>query len=137
MNRVMTPGTAQRLGSEFAPGAAPHELGHGLGRAQMAVEQGHRRLGDGHVHAQGLRALHHGAGAVDAFGHMAQGFDRLRQRLALCQQHAHAPDAREVAGGEPSVVVDAVLKGQGNFGFNAANDTYGDMIEMASWIQPR
>ena len=34
------------------------------------------------------------------------------------------------AGGEPSVVVNAVLAGKGNFGFNAANDTYGDMIEM-------
>ncbi|KQM71314.1 chaperonin GroEL [Xylophilus sp. Leaf220] len=34
------------------------------------------------------------------------------------------------AGGEPSVVVNAVLNGQGNYGFNAANDTYGDMIEM-------
>jgi chaperonin GroEL len=34
------------------------------------------------------------------------------------------------AGGEPSVVVNAILAGKGNFGFNAANDTYGDMIEM-------
>jgi chaperonin GroEL len=34
------------------------------------------------------------------------------------------------AGGEPSVVVDKVLAGKGNFGFNAANDAYGDMIEM-------
>ena len=34
------------------------------------------------------------------------------------------------AGGEPSVVVAAVLAGSGNYGFNAANDTYGDMIEM-------
>ncbi len=34
------------------------------------------------------------------------------------------------AGGEPSVVVNAVLAGNGNYGFNAANDTYGDMIEM-------
>jgi len=34
------------------------------------------------------------------------------------------------AGGEPSVVVNAILNGSGNFGFNAANDTYGDMIEM-------
>ncbi|MEN9842428.1 MAG: chaperonin GroEL [Pseudomonadota bacterium] len=34
------------------------------------------------------------------------------------------------AGGEPSVVVNAVLAGSGNYGFNAANDTYGDMIEM-------
>jgi chaperonin GroEL len=34
------------------------------------------------------------------------------------------------AGGEPSVVVNAVLAGKGNHGFNAANDTYGDMIDM-------
>jgi len=34
------------------------------------------------------------------------------------------------AGGEASVVVAAVLAGKGNHGFNAANDTYGDMIEM-------
>ena len=34
------------------------------------------------------------------------------------------------AGGEPSVVVAKVLEGQGNFGFNAANDTYGDLVEM-------
>ena len=33
------------------------------------------------------------------------------------------------AGGEP-VVVNAVPGGKGNYGFNAANDTYGDMIEM-------
>ncbi|MCF8152881.1 MAG: chaperonin GroEL [Rhodoferax sp.] len=34
------------------------------------------------------------------------------------------------AGGEASVVVNAVLAGKGNYGFNAANDSYGDMIEM-------
>ena len=34
------------------------------------------------------------------------------------------------AGDEPSVVVNKVLEGKGNFGFNAANHTYGDMIEM-------
>ena len=34
------------------------------------------------------------------------------------------------AGGEPSVVVNAILAGKGNYGFNAANDTYGDMLEL-------
>lgn len=34
------------------------------------------------------------------------------------------------AGGEASVVVNAVLAGKGNYGFNAANDTYGDMLEL-------
>jgi chaperonin GroEL len=34
------------------------------------------------------------------------------------------------AGGEASVVVNAVYAGKGNFGFNAQNDTYGDMLEL-------
>ncbi|MFA6178862.1 MAG: chaperonin GroEL [Methylophilaceae bacterium] len=34
------------------------------------------------------------------------------------------------AGGEPSVVVNAVAAGKGNYGYNAANETYGDMVEM-------
>jgi chaperonin GroEL len=36
----------------------------------------------------------------------------------------------ENAGGEASVVVNAVSSGSGNYGFNAANDTYGDMLDM-------
>ena len=36
----------------------------------------------------------------------------------------------ENAGGESSVVVNAVSSGSGNYGFNAANETYGDMLEM-------
>ncbi|MCW5622549.1 MAG: chaperonin GroEL [Burkholderiales bacterium] len=34
------------------------------------------------------------------------------------------------AGAEPSVVVAKVVEGKSNFGYNAANDTYGDLIEM-------
>jgi chaperonin GroEL len=34
------------------------------------------------------------------------------------------------AGDEASVVVAKVLEGKGNFGYNAANGTYGDMVEM-------
>ena len=33
-------------------------------------------------------------------------------------------------GGEASVVVAAVMAGKGNYGYNAANETYGDMIDM-------
>ena len=33
-------------------------------------------------------------------------------------------------GGEASVVVNAVLAGKGNYGYNAANESYGDMIDM-------
>jgi chaperonin GroEL len=34
------------------------------------------------------------------------------------------------AGGDASVVLNAVIKGKGNFGYNAATGEYGDMIEM-------
>ncbi|WP_293269053.1 chaperonin GroEL, partial [Neptunomonas sp.] len=34
------------------------------------------------------------------------------------------------AGGEGSVVVSKVREGKGSFGYNAGNDTYGDMLEM-------
>ncbi len=34
------------------------------------------------------------------------------------------------AGGEPSVVLAKVLAGEGSFGYNAASETYGDLIDM-------
>lgn len=34
------------------------------------------------------------------------------------------------AGEEPSVVINQVVSGTGNYGYNAANDTYGDLLEM-------
>ncbi len=34
------------------------------------------------------------------------------------------------AGEEASVVVDKVVRGKGNYGYNAATDEYGDMVEM-------
>ena len=36
----------------------------------------------------------------------------------------------ENAGGEASVVVNKVSEGTGNYGFNAANDTYGNLLEQ-------
>ena len=34
------------------------------------------------------------------------------------------------AGGEPSVILNKVLEGEGAFGYNAATDSYGDMLAM-------
>ncbi|MEO6929723.1 MAG: TCP-1/cpn60 chaperonin family protein, partial [Casimicrobiaceae bacterium] len=34
------------------------------------------------------------------------------------------------AGDEPSVVINKVAEGKGNYGFNAATGEYGDMVEM-------
>ncbi|MDX9740922.1 MAG: chaperonin GroEL [Gammaproteobacteria bacterium] len=34
------------------------------------------------------------------------------------------------AGEEPSVILNKVVEGKGNYGYNAANDTFGDMVEF-------
>jgi chaperonin GroEL len=35
-----------------------------------------------------------------------------------------------IAGAEPSAVLNKVTEGKGNFGYNAATETYGDLVEM-------
>src|SRR5476651_406620 len=52
--------------------------------------------------------------------------------IALLRRAVEAPLRQIVAnsGDEPSVVVDKVKQGSGNFGYNAATGEYGDMIEM-------
>ncbi|MBS7349946.1 MAG: chaperonin GroEL [Comamonas sp.] len=70
--------------------------------------------------------------AKQAVGNLVTGHAEQDAGVQLVLKAIEAP-LREIvanAGGEPSVVVNKVLEGQGNFGFNAANDTYGDMLEM-------
>jgi chaperonin GroEL len=52
--------------------------------------------------------------------------------IALALRAFEAPLRQIVAnaGGEPSVVLNKVREGKGNFGYNAATAEYGDMIEM-------
>ena len=52
--------------------------------------------------------------------------------IALLRKAIEAPLRQIVinAGGEASVVVNEVKAKTGNYGYNAANDTYGDMVEM-------
>ena len=52
--------------------------------------------------------------------------------IALLRRAVESPLRQIVAnaGDEPSVVVDKVKQGSGNYGFNAAIGVYGDMIEM-------
>ena len=52
--------------------------------------------------------------------------------INLLRRAMEAPLRRivENAGGEGSVVSDKVQQGEANFGFNAASDEYGDMLEM-------
>ncbi|RGE41574.1 chaperonin GroEL [Comamonas testosteroni] len=70
--------------------------------------------------------------AKQAVGNLSTGNAEQDAGIKLVLKAVEAP-LREIvanAGGEPSVVVNAVLNGNGNYGFNAANDTYGDMLEM-------
>ena len=70
--------------------------------------------------------------AKQAVGCLVTGHAEQDAGIQLVLKAIEAP-LREIvanAGGEPSVVVNKVLEGQGNYGFNAANDTYGDMLEM-------
>jgi chaperonin GroEL len=52
--------------------------------------------------------------------------------IALARRAMEEPLRQIVsnAGGEASVVLHNVIAGEGSYGYNAANDTYGDMIEM-------
>ncbi|WP_288011476.1 TCP-1/cpn60 chaperonin family protein, partial [Diaphorobacter sp.] len=70
--------------------------------------------------------------AKQAVGNLSTGNPEQDAGIKLVLKAVEAP-LREIvanAGGEPSVVVNEVLNGKGNYGFNAANDTYGDMLEM-------
>ncbi|WP_374663047.1 chaperonin GroEL [Acinetobacter sp.] len=52
--------------------------------------------------------------------------------ISILRRAIEAPLRQIVAnaGDEPSVVINAVKNGEGNFGYNAATSTYGDMLEM-------
>jgi chaperonin GroEL len=93
-------------------------------------------------------ALHATRAAVEEGIVAGGGVALLRAKQTAGEIHGDNPDQnagiklvmkaieaplREIvynAGEESSVVVAAVLAGKGNFGYNAANSTYGDMIEM-------
>ncbi len=51
-------------------------------------------------------------------------------RVALRAMESPLRQIVENAGEEPSVVANRVREGNGNFGYNAATEVYGDMLEM-------
>ncbi|MCM2328848.1 MAG: chaperonin GroEL [Lysobacter sp.] len=93
-------------------------------------------------------ALHATRAAVEEGVLPGGGVALLRARAGLGKLHCANPDQQsgvaivlraleeplrqivENSGGEPSVVLDRVLAGGGNFGFNALTNEYGDMIAM-------
>jgi len=93
-------------------------------------------------------ALHATRAAVEEGVVVGGGVALLRARAALDSLQGANPDQQAGikivwraceeplraiafnAGAEPSVVINCVLEGTGNYGFNAANDTYGDLVEQ-------
>jgi hypothetical protein len=73
MSRVLFARTDAPL-EQFAP---HQQLQRPASAHELAIEQSHHRFGNRHFHAQATRPLHHGAGTVDTFGHMAQRLHRL------------------------------------------------------------
>jgi chaperonin GroEL len=52
--------------------------------------------------------------------------------ISICKRALEEPLRQIVAngGGESSVVLNEVVKGKGNFGYNATTEAYGDMLKM-------
>jgi chaperonin GroEL len=52
--------------------------------------------------------------------------------ISICRRALEEPLRQIVSngGGEASVVLNEVLQGKGNFGYNAATEVYGDMLKM-------
>jgi chaperonin GroEL len=99
-------------------------------------------------------ALHATRAAVEEGILPGGGVALLRARACLADLHTGNPDQdagirivlraveeplRQIvrnAGAEPAVVVQRVLDGEGNFGYNAATGEYGDMVAMGV-LDPR
>ena len=92
-----------------------------LHATRAAVEEG--------VVAGGGVALVRAAKALDG---VVGANDDQNVGINILRRAIEAPLRQIVAnaGDEPSVVINAVKNGEGNFGYNAATGEYGDMLEM-------
>ena len=70
--------------------------------------------------------------ALQAVGELTGDNEEQNVGIQIAKRSMESPLRQIVtnAGGEASVVVDKVKKGEGNFGFNAASGEYGDMIKL-------
>ncbi|KRG71579.1 chaperonin GroEL [Pseudoxanthomonas dokdonensis] len=70
--------------------------------------------------------------ALQAIGQLKGDNEEQTHGIQIAMRAMEAP-LREIvtnAGEEPSVIVNKVKEGKGNFGYNAANGEFGDMIEF-------
>ena len=107
-------------GSEIEMKEKKDRVEDALQATRAAVEEG--------VVAGGGVALIRALSAINIEG--ANEDQNVGIALALRAMEAPIRQIAYNAGDEASVVVDKVKQGEGSFGYNAANGTYGDMIEQ-------
>jgi chaperonin GroEL len=96
-------------------------------RVEDALHATRAAVEEGIVAGGGVALLRARSGAVVKGDHHDQDAG-IKIVLRALEEPLRAIAAN--AGAEPSVVINKVVENKGNFGYNAANDTYGDMVEM-------
>jgi chaperonin GroEL len=97
-------------------------------RVEDALHATRAAVEEGVVPGGGVALVRAAAKLVDLTGDNED--QTLGIKLALRAMEAPLRQIATNAGAEASVVINEVKNGTGNFGYNAANDTYGDMLEM-------
>ena len=105
------------------------ELKEKKSRVEDAVHATRAAVAEGIGPGGGVALLRARAGARRAPGaHAAARTPASRSSGARCEEPLRQIVAN--AGAEPSVVLERVLAGTGNFGYNAATEEYGDLVGM-------
>jgi chaperonin GroEL len=107
--------------TEFAMKEKKDRVDDALHATRAAVEEGV-------VSGGGVSLLR----AREAISHIKGNNEDQNHGIQLMRKAMESPLRQivENAGGEASVVVNRLLNKDGSYGYNAANDTYGDMISM-------
>ncbi len=109
-------------------GATEMEMKERKARVEDALHATRAAVEEGVVAGGGVALVR----VIQAINNLTGDNDDQNMGIALTRRAMEAPLRQIVtnAGAEASVVLDKVLNGKGNFGYNAASGEYGDMIEM-------
>ncbi len=97
-------------------------------RVEDALHATRAAVEEGVVPGGGVALVRVAAKLVDLAGDNEEQTHGIK--LALRAMEAPLRQIAANAGAEASVVTNAVKNGEGNYGYNAGNDTYGDMLDM-------
>ncbi|GAB3027769.1 chaperonin GroEL [Bowmanella dokdonensis] len=108
--------------------ATEMEMKEKKARVEDALHATRAAVEEGVVPGGGVALVRAAAKVVDLKGDNEDQTHGIK--LALRAMEAPLRQIASNAGAEASVVVNKIKAGEGNFGYNAGNDTYGDMLEM-------